>query len=243
MIKILKKIYAVWGVVSFLGVYVALFPIFFIFLQKKEWHKFTHRLHQIWAGSFFGFTLMPVKIEWKFKPDPNQNYIFCSNHTSYFDIPAIGLALPKFYVFVGKSSLNKVPLFGYMFKRIHIPIDRRNGKSRYDAYEKTKSALDDKKDVILFPEGGIITKTPPFTSAFKDGAFKIAKEKNIPIVPISLPYNYKIMRNPENFELNWHKIHIVIHPPVFPSDYPEENINDFKQKVFDDINNEMKKFV
>ncbi len=82
-----------------------------------------------------------------------------------------------------------IPFFGYMYKKLHITVDRSKLKSRYTTLKRSMEAIDHGKSLVIFPEGGIITEREPVLSRFKDGAFRIAIDKQIPIVPVSIPYN------------------------------------------------------
>src|SRR5690606_34482594 len=122
----------------------------------------------------------------------DQQYIIVSNHFSYLDIPVLGF-INKDIVFVGKSSLAKIPLFGYMFRNLHIAVDRSSLKSRGKSIMMTKKVLDEGSSVVMFPEGGIISTSPPRMGRFKDSAFKIAIEKQIPVIPVTLSFNHIIL--------------------------------------------------
>lgn len=93
---------------------------------------------------------------------------------------------------MGKSSLAKVPLIGYMYSRLNVLVDRKSPKSRAEALAKAGSQIDKGISLVIFPEG-TIPETPPFTGPFKDGAFRLAIEKQIPIVPVTIPYNWLIL--------------------------------------------------
>ena len=100
-------------------------------------------------------------------------------------------------------------------------------------------AIDDGKSLTIFPEGGIISKQPPHLAPFKDGAFRTAIEKQIPIVPVSIPFNWIILPD-NNLILHRGLIKVVFHKPIETKGYSLEQVNEIKKKVFEVIDQELK---
>ena len=189
----------------------------------------------IWAKLFYTLAFIPVQIEYKGAVDWKKRYIICSNHFSYLDIPMLGYT-PTSFLFVGKSSLGKIPLFGYMFKRLHITVDRENFKDRYNSLQKASTELDTGRSVVIFPEGGITSKRPPEMSRFKEGAFKLAVEKQIPILPVTIPYNWIILPGHGDMLVTYRKAKVVYHEPIDPSGL---EIDELKTKTREVIRQEL----
>src|SRR5690606_13121813 len=175
--------------------------------------KYGRKLNRLWSSIFFTLIFIRVKFENRHYIDKDQQYIIVSNHFSYLDIPVLGF-IDKDIVFVGKSSLGKIPLFGYMFRNLHIAVDRTSLKSRGKSIMMTKQALQDGSCVVMFPEGGIISTSPPLMGRFKDSAFKIAIEKQIPIIPVTLSYNHIILPDDGKLLLRYKTAKAVVHPPI-----------------------------
>jgi 1-acyl-sn-glycerol-3-phosphate acyltransferase len=133
-------------------------------------------------------------------------------------------------IFVGKNDIKDIPLFGFMFRKLHITVDRTKLKSRYSTMLKTLEALDEGKSLVIFPEGGIITEKDPVMASFKDGAFRAAIAKQIPIVPVTIPYNWIILP-PNEFVLTWRPLKVIFHDPVDPSGYTMERLGELKERV------------
>jgi 1-acyl-sn-glycerol-3-phosphate acyltransferase len=89
----------------------------------------------------------------------------------------------KPFVFVGKKELYKIPLFGYIYKRAAIMVDRSDSKSRFEVYGKANEMLKAGYNVCIFPETNYLDDTI-ILGDFKRGAFKIAIENNLPIIPL-----------------------------------------------------------
>jgi 1-acyl-sn-glycerol-3-phosphate acyltransferase len=101
-------------------------------------------------------------------------------------------------------------------------------------------AIDEGKSLVIYPEGGILSKHPPHMADFKDGAFRVAIEKQIPIVPVTIPYNWIILPDNE-FLLQWHKVNVIFHEPVSTQGLTINDVDALKQKVRAIINEELKK--
>ncbi|MDA0195203.1 MAG: lysophospholipid acyltransferase family protein [Bacteroidetes bacterium] len=172
--------------------------------------------------------------------DKKLQYVFCANHFSYIDIPVMS-TIPLAVVFVGKISMSKIPLFGYLYRNLHVLVDRQSNKSRYEAMKKSLEVFDRGFSLAIFPEGGIISKNPPEMAAFKRGAFKVAIERKIPIVPVTLPYNYLFFPDDGKMLLSYRSLKIIFHKKIETSNYTESEINDLNKKVFDIIAGELVK--
>ncbi len=144
-------------------------------------------------------------------------------------------------IFVGKSEMENIPLFGFMYRKLHITVDRSKLKSRMNTIIKSRKALDEGKSLVIFPEGGIITKKPPHMVSFKDGAFRAAIEKQIPIVPVTIPSNWIILSDRQNLRLQRGLIKMIFHKPIETKGYTLDQISELKNKVFDVIDHELKK--
>ena len=201
-----------------------------------------HFLNRLWAVTFFTMVFQPSTIVSHFKRKKNQAYVYCSNHTSYLDIPALAFAIPGHFLFVGKASLGKVPMFGYMFRNLYISVDRSSQKARYQTLEDSYRAIDKNRSIAIFPEGTIPTSSWPKMISFKDGPFRIAIEKQIPIVPVTFPYNWIILPVNGGFLPNRHEMVIVIHEPIETKGMTLDNVPELKQKTFDIISAELKKY-
>ena len=181
-----------------------------------------------------------VTIENQYHLKKGGQFIFVSNHFSYLDIPVLGL-IPFDLVFIGKSSLAKVPLFGYMFKNLHIAVNRDSMKSRGESILKARKALDEGASVVFFPEGGISSHSPPAMARFKDGAFKLALDKQIPIIPVTLSYNHLILPDDGKFLLRYKPVKVVIHEPIAVEGCGANDVKELKRKCFAIIQDQLDK--
>lgn len=233
-----RRIYSTYGLIVFALAFVILMPLFFITIKIPGLKRYGRKLNRLWSSIFFTLILIRVRFVNKDLIDRNQQYIIVSNHFSYLDIPVLGF-INKDIVFVGKSALGKIPLFGYMFRNLHIAVDRMSLKSRADSILRTKQALDEGSSVVMFPEGGITSTAPPLMGRFKDSAFKIAIEKQIPIIPVTLSYNHIILPDDGKLLLTYRSARAVIHPPISVNEKDRRSVAELKGKCFDIIQKQL----
>ena len=227
----LRRLYSIWAIFS-----IAVF--FFIFIIPmvlcvpfKRLHWIALKINYLWAWGFFRLAFIPVNQTWEFELDKKQKYILCANHFSYLDIPALGL-FPMPFKFVGKSQLRKIPLFGYMYNKIHITVNRSSYRSRAQSLLKARNELKSGFNLGFFPEGGIRLKEYPKMVDFKDGAFRLAAENNIPVIPVTFPDNYGILADDALLSIQRKECRIIYHQPIFPSGSKDEEIKTLKEQVF-----------
>jgi len=201
-------------------------------------HRPALAINYFWAQGFFKLSLIPVRKIWHFKPQKGHKYILCANHFSYLDAPALGL-FPYPFKFVGKSQLAKIPIFGFMYRKIHITVNRTSFRSRGKTLAKARKALNNGFNLGFFPEGGIRLKEYPKMTDFRDGAFRLAVESNTPIVPVTFPNNYNILTDNAIMEMKRSTCIVIYHKPIFPSGSAEAAIKKLKEEVFRVIQSEL----
>ena len=116
--------------------------------------------------------------------------MFIGNHTSMVDIMLMLVSVKNPFEFVGKKELAKIPLFGFFYKRTCILVDRSSAKSRQAVFLQAQRRIKQGLSICIFPEGGV-PEEDILLDEFKDGAFRLAINHNIPIVPITFADNKK----------------------------------------------------
>jgi 1-acyl-sn-glycerol-3-phosphate acyltransferase len=229
-------IYKLWiGFVFWCSLLLLYIP-FRILLSKKAWYEKAFDLKRFWSGLLQKFIFCPVQIIGNAE-FPKGAFLIASNHSSHLDTVFLYRVVPRYFAFVGKGELLKWPLFRLFFRTSDIPVDRGNSIKAYQSLQKAADILDEGKCVAIYPEG-TIPLTSPKMKSFKNGAFRLAIEKNVPIVPITWLTNYRIMNNPEKiFSPSLpHVVRVVVHPPVYPRGSNEQDLIALRQEVFKVIN-------
>lgn len=144
---------------------------------------------------------------------PGQPFVLVANHVSWFDIFAIAAKLPVDYHFVAKKELEKIPVFGLAWRAAgHISIDRGNRESAARSLRKAGQQMREQKSVVVIFAEGTRSRTGRLLP-FKKGAFVLAAETGIPIIPTIVTGSYDIMR-PDTFIVRPATIHVYFEPPV-----------------------------
>lgn len=235
--KLIKSLHAIYCLLLFVILFFTILPFFLvpIFIESK--HSWTGKLNRLWANIFFRLTLFPVQLDYRFDHSSGGPYIFCANHFSYLDIPTMGLNKVN-AIFVGKNDMEKIPFFGFMYRKLHITVDRNSLKSKYSTLVRSLESLDKGKSLMIFPEGGIFTKEYPKMIRFKDGAFRMAIEKQIPIVPVTIPFNWIIL--PDGDWLPKIKpVRVIYHEPLPTVGMTLDNLKELKAATYETIDREL----
>lgn len=190
-------------------IFTALFTLVMVHWKNAE---FVHKVQQFWARSFCRLLFLPITVEGTENIKPGQSYVFVSNHQSIVDVFLIYGWLPVIYKWIMKQELRKVPLVGAACKAAgHIFIDRRNKMASQRSLQEAEHILKDGVCVVIFPEG---TRTPNGEMGrFKRGAFSIAMDLKLPVIPISLSGCYQIMPK-TRFYARWGRVKMKIGQPI-----------------------------
>lgn len=184
MTKILNYIWRGWffllGAVLtlLLGIPVLLLSV------RKEHYRYCYKFIRIWCyGMFYGmgFRYQLIKLSDQ-KTDPNLQYVFISNHTSIMDVMLPCILMPDHPLcYVGKKELEKIPVFGLIYRRICILVDRSSAKSRAEVYIKCAERMEEGDSIVIYPEGGVPDDSSVVLDNFKDGAFTLSRKHQSPI--------------------------------------------------------------
>jgi len=200
---------------------VVLSPFLFISILREEWYPVFFKLARIWAYIIlFGMGFTPIiKRGVNFKK--GESYMIVANHTSMIDIMLMLYITKDPVVFVGKKELSKIPLFGFIYKRTCILVDRNNPKSKLAVFNSAQQKINLGYSVCIFPEGGVPEDESIVLDEFKDGAFRLAIEHKIPIVPMTFHDNKKLFSY-TFFSGGPGKMRVMIHPLIFIQGYTIE---------------------
>ena len=184
-------VYRIWFYVLMAIPIVIMMPFLFISILKESWYPYFFRMARIWAKVILFGMGFSVKIEVDEEIQPGKSYMFVTNHTSMTDIMLMLSAVKNPFVFVGKKELAKIPLFGFFYKRTCILVDRNNSKSRLAVFDRAQKRLNDGLSICIFPEGGVPHDESVILDDFKDGAFRLAIDHQIEVVPLTFADNKK----------------------------------------------------
>ncbi|WP_396172737.1 lysophospholipid acyltransferase family protein [Flavobacterium sp.] len=184
-------LYRVWFYILMAIPIIVMFPFLFISILKEKWYPYFFVMARIWAKFILFGMGFRTKVNFEQEPEEGKSYMFVANHTSMADIMLMLSITKNPFVFVGKKELAKIPLFGFFYKRTCILVDRSNSKSRMQVFERAQKRLNQGLSICIFPEGGVPDESIVLDS-FKDGAFRLAVEHEIPIVPMTFYDNKRL---------------------------------------------------
>lgn len=187
--KIFKYIliffWRVWFYCWALFIIIPIFPILIIVISREEWYHLFFKIARAWARTILFTSGFKVVVETEETIDNKKSYLFCPNHTSVIDIMLMLAITKNPFVFIGKKELKKIPIFGFIYKRTCILVDRTDKKSGRKAFEDADRRLKNGTSICIFPEGKVPDDESIILDEFKSGAFRLAIEHKIPIVPIT----------------------------------------------------------
>jgi len=186
----------------------------------------------VWSRLNSWLTPMFVKVIGRENVDSTKSYIIVSNHLSYYDIFLVYGWLGIDIKWLMKKELKKLPGIGFGSKKVgHIFIDRSNAKKAFESLNEAKRRLVDGTSVVIFPEG--TRSKDGELGEFKRGAFKIAFDLGLPILPITIKGTNRIL--PANsIDLFPGSASLTIHKPIdinlYASNELERLVNDVRLK-------------
>ena len=198
-----------WPLLMVLTVFTAVFTVCTVFWKNAE---FVHKVQQFWSRSFFWLMFLPVSVDGQEHIVPGQSYVFVANHQSMFDVWLVYGWLPVIFKWLMKAELRKVPFVGTGCKAAgHIFIDRRNTKAALESLKEVEKQLVNGVCTVIFPEG--TRSLNGEVGRFKRGAFQIAWDLGLPIIPLSLDGCYEVL--PKGKPFVYHApVHMHIGEPI-----------------------------
>jgi len=210
-----------------------MYPFLLVFLSNRRRYKYAFTCQHImsrWISILSGLRLRKTyHINRNQIPQP---CVIVANHSSYLDIVLSYLVLKKYFVFMAKFELNKAPLFKIFFKDMQISVNRSNIKDAHRAFARASEEIDGGHSVFIFPEGTIGNDNGTLLK-FKNGPFKLAIEKQVPILPIVFIGNWKLLQIGGFFK-SYGKpgfSRAIIHKPIETKGMTDENVVTLREEV------------
>ena len=228
----------IYAAILFVVTFLMIFPLLFLAAQKEGWHKYAYKISHHWGLFFFPMIGIEVDIEDRNIKKWPKPCIYVANHFSFNDIASFPLVAND-ACFVGKQSIKKVPLFGYFFSSLHITVNRESIRDRAKVFEKSEEAIRDGKSLFMFPEGGISTMNPPYQVKYKDGAFRTAINMGVSVVPVTFPFNWRLMPDDGKMLFRSNYLKIVIHEAIDTTNLTEADTAQLRNKAFEIIQEEL----
>jgi len=185
------SIWRVWFYVMMAIPILIMFPFLVLSILSESGYPYFFKMARIWAKVILFGMGFYYKIDKQQEFDSDKSYMFIANHTSMVDIMLMLASVDKPFVFVGKQELAKIPLFGFFYKRTCILVDRNSSKSKHNVFERAQKRINQGLSICIFPEGKVPDDESIVLDEFKNGAFRLAIDHQLTIVPIVFLDNKK----------------------------------------------------
>jgi len=245
VVKVLTGVlWKAYFLLSFIISLILLYPLFYILLLNRKWFPAAFKLKKVWTIWIFPASGIITRVKYKTPKDKlPKTAVYCANHMSYLDIISAYIVIPHYFVSMAKKELGKAPLFNIFFKEMNILVDRKSITAAHRALVKAAEEIDRGNSVFLFPEGGIITNDGKLHN-FKNGAFKLAIDKQVPVVPITFLNNWKLFQNGPLLRTQGRPgiSRVVVHEPISTVGMTADDLISLRTRVHYIIEQELKKY-
>ncbi|MFD1768494.1 lysophospholipid acyltransferase family protein [Sphingobacterium suaedae] len=235
MIKAWRKLHLYAYFASVLFFFSLGYPLLFFYAldYQKNYNKIVSLRRWISLAGIYAVGIR-IKVEFEQNIDWSKNYVLCPNHTSFLDITVLNYLCRTPFSFMGKVELLRNPVTGIFFRTIDIPVKRDSKISSFKAYKRAIDLLGQGKSLVIFPEGKIDNHYPPVLHEFKSGAFRLASENQMPILPIVIQDAWKILWDDGNtYGSKPGTIHVRVLAPIQTTDYDQKKHVSLEAQVYD----------
>ncbi|MBX2925862.1 MAG: 1-acyl-sn-glycerol-3-phosphate acyltransferase [Chitinophagaceae bacterium] len=183
--KPLHWLYNLYATLLFVALMLVIFPFVIAasFLGNIKGGNLIYRICMLWADVWFPLAGIVHRNFYEASHDRKRAYIFVTNHISFLDAAIIVKAYRQPVRALGRKETAAIPVFGYIYRKAIVTVDRSSAADRSNSVRILKSILKKGISVLIFPEGTFNETGQPLKS-FYDGAFRIAIETQTPIKPV-----------------------------------------------------------
>jgi 1-acyl-sn-glycerol-3-phosphate acyltransferase len=233
LLKPIHLLYWLYAALLFIGIMLLIFPFVIIasFFGRIRGGNMIFRLCMLWADIWFPLVFIRVKKIFEAPHDKTKPYIFISNHISWLDAAIIVKAYRQNIRPLGKVEISKVPVFGFIYKKAIVAVDRSSADNRAKSIQILKSIISKGISVLVFPEGTFNMTRKPLKE-FYDGAFRVAIETQTPVKPVLFLDADERLHYKSIFSLNPGRCRIVYLDEIPVDGMIAEDILLLKEKVY-----------
>lgn len=228
--EIAGRIWATWGLLSFIVTFLIILPISLIsyLIPEPGGTHFLIRISRVWMRVWLFLIGCPFRVTGTQYFEKGKSYIVTCNHNSLLDIPLSSPFIPGPNKTIAKMSFAKIPLFGLYYAKGSVLVDRKSEKSRRVSFEKMKWVLRTGMHMCIYPEG-TRNRTKEPLKPFYNGAFKLAYETKTDIIPAIISGTKEAVPLHKTFFFLPKRLEIRFLPPISSK---EITALELKDKVF-----------
>lgn len=185
-----------------------------------------------WAQFIIRILMLPVKVEGRENLVKGQSYVFVANHQGAFDIFLIYGFLCRNFKWMMKRQLRQMPFVGKACEAAHhIFVDKRGASKIRATYDSARQTLQGGMSLVVFPEGA--RSFTGHMGVFKRGAFMLADDIELPVVPLTINGSFDIMPRTRDMKwVIWHPLRLTIHKPIQTIGKGTDNIKYLEEESY-----------
>ena len=231
--KYLYRIYQLFIALPLIAIYTVLTCLMVIIgCSLGNGHFWGYYPGKWWAVFITRVLLLPVKVEGRENLEEGQSYVFVANHQGSFDIFLIYGFLCRNFKWMMKRQLRQMPFVGKACEAAHhIFVDKRGPSKIRETYDRARKTLQGGMSLVVFPEGARTFNG--HMGVFKRGAFMLADDIELPVVPLTINGSFDIMPRQRDMRwATWHPLRLTIHKPIKPIGKGAENIKYLEEESY-----------
>lgn len=239
-----NTLYLIWGFITFFLMMILMTPfvlISYAIFNGKRATDVVFVFVNFWCYGFNTLMGYRYKVINKKYVDKKQSYIFVVNHSSYLDAVAVIRVIPKSFKPLGKIEMVKIPIFGLVYKKLVVLIDRTSRESREKCIKSLKAEIAGGQSILIFPEG-TMNKGDELLGNFYDGAFRIAIETQTPIMSLTILNTKEIMPRNNARAIKCGIIKCVFSKPISVDGLTTDDVPALKKQVYNEMEAQLIKY-
>jgi len=226
----LGRAFAVWAIIIFV---ITMLPSFILIalaglMKEPQSTRAFQQVARVWMRIFFFFTGTRMKVTGKENFKKGETYIVTCNHNSFMDVPMTTPFIPGPNKTIAKKEMASIPVFGIIYKRGSVLVDRKSEESRKKSFDDMKTVLETGMHMCIYPEG-TRNKTAQPLQPFYSGAFRLSKDTGHAIMPAVLFNTAKVLPAQKKFFFWPVRIRMHFLPPIYPGNMSYDELS---KKVF-----------
>ncbi len=203
--------------------------------SKKYW---AYVPPKYWSKIICKVALCKIRVRKNDLLNDDNSYIFIANHQGAFDVFLIYGYLNQNIKWVQKHELRKIPFVGKASEIAgHVFVDNSSKKSMIQTIEKAERELEDGTSMVIFPEGARTSDGK--MARFKKGAYIIAEQMKLPIVPLTINGSYDVLKIGSKRVRFFKQMELIVHDPIDTKDLREEDIASLMKQTYTVIESDL----
>lgn len=243
LLKPFQWLYCIYAIIVFVVLMLVLFPFVLIASLFGRIHggNLIYRICMLWGDIWFFLIFIYHRNNHEQPLDAKRQYIFVGNHISYLDGPMLVKTIRRPIRALGKVQMSSIPLFGFIYRRVVVSVDRGDALHRAKSLRNMKSIINKGISLIIFPEGTFNLTSSPLKE-FYDGAFRVAIETQTPIKPFLMLDAFDRMHYRHVFTMTPGKSRAVILEEIPVEGLTINDLSLLKMKVYDLMDKKLREY-